>query len=607
VTRAVATSLKGAPFPTCQISPLVKPVHDRVVVEIGRGCSRGCRFCQAGFLYRPVRERSAQEVLDLIQKNLDFTGQDEAAFLSLSAGDHSQIGTMVQLFMDSHAESSVSLSLPSLRVKSLSEDLARQIKRVRKTGFTMAPEAGTDRLRAVINKDLTEADIFQAAEVAFGLGWKTLKLYFMAGLPTETEEDLVAIVRLTQRVKRLAKAKINLGLAHFTPKAHTPFQWHPGSDVVTIQKRLAVVREASRQPGLTVRFNDPGVSFIESVLSRGDRRLGRLILEVWRRGARFEAWNDHFQLGLWQGAMEDLGFDCSELIRPREVGEALPWDHLFCGVSQDYLIRELERALKAQTTDDCRQVGCQDCGACHDTAKIDLAVIGHATPDQRVSTAPSGPARKAKPAGAPIPEHRYLARFAKEWAMTFLGHLEMVEAFKRAFRRSGIDLAMSQGFHPHPKVSFLTALPLGVTSLDECLIFGLKSPVPTGEIESRLELPQGLKLSSVKALGQHTKPRALSSRWLIVSREPVFDRSPLSTETHLSYTDQKRGPRDFLLSDYVLEATHADPFRAILTIKIGLEGTPKPIETAKVLWSLNPSFRAELIKLSTILDTDLPA
>ncbi|MDR2388090.1 MAG: TIGR03960 family B12-binding radical SAM protein, partial [Deltaproteobacteria bacterium] len=241
VIRAVAGHLRGAPFPDCQISPLVKPVHDRVVVEIGRGCSRGCRFCQAGFLYRPVRERTASEVLELIQKNLDFTGQDEAAFLSLSAGDHSQIETMVKGFMDHHAQSSVALSLPSLRVKSLSDNLARQIKRVRKTGFTMAPEAGTARLRAVINKDLTEEDIFQAAEIAFGLGWKTLKLYFMVGLPTETEEDLRAIVSLSQKVKRWAKAKVNLGLAHFTPKAHTPFQWMPGSDIETIRGRLRVV------------------------------------------------------------------------------------------------------------------------------------------------------------------------------------------------------------------------------------------------------------------------------------------------------------------------------------------------------------------------------
>jgi radical SAM family uncharacterized protein/radical SAM-linked protein len=607
VTRAVAAGLKGAPFPVCQISPLVKPVHDRVVVEIGRGCSRGCRVCQAGFLYRPVRERDAGEVLDLIRRNLLSSGQDSAAFLSLSAGDHSQIGAMVEGFMDAHSAAAVSLSLPSLRVKSLSDGLARQIRRVRKTGFTLAPEAGTARLRAVINKDLTEDDIFQAAEVAFGLGWRTLKLYFMAGLPTETEEDLRAIASLGQRIKRLSRAKINLGLAHFTPKAHTPFQWQPGSGVEDIRRRLAIVREASRQPGLQVRFNDPGVSFVEGLLSRGDRRLGRLILEVQRRGARFEAWNDHFRLDLWHSSIDALGLDAAELLRARDTGEVLPWDHLFCGVSKDYLAGELDKALKAQTTADCRQAGCLGCGACHGQARIDLA-------------GPLPPAAKAPPAtgaaragprsapGRPLPEYRYLARFAKDGPMALLGHLEMVEAFKRAFRRAGLDLALSQGFHPLPKFSFLTALPLGVASLDECLIFSLSSHAPAAEVGPLIALPEGLRLAKVESLPPHgPKPRALAARWMVASPGPAFGGAPLPSATHLSYDDPKRGRRDFLLADHILEASSPDPFHAILTIRIGEHGTPKPIEAARTMWGLPAGLQASLVKLSTILDTDPPA
>jgi radical SAM family uncharacterized protein/radical SAM-linked protein len=618
VVRAVAPSLKGAPFPDCQISPLVKPVHDRVVVEIGRGCSRGCRFCQAGFLYRPVRERTAGEVLELIQKNLDFTGQDEAAFLSLSAGDHSQIEAMVEGFMDRHARSSVSLSLPSLRVKSLSKGLARQIKRVRKTGFTLAPEAGTERLRAVINKDLTEEDIFQAAKIAFDLGWNTLKLYFMAGLPTETDDDLRAIVNLSKQIKRLSKARINVGLAHFTPKAHTPFQWEPGSDVGTIKARLNLVREASRQPGLTVRFNDPGVSFVEGLLSRGDRRLGRLLLEVFRRGARFEAWNDHFKLDHWLGAMEDLGFDQGEFLRARDPDETLPWDHLDCGPDRDYLLAELAKAKAGQTTGDCRQIGCQGCGACQGPAKIDLAAALEPTPTQAGADEPlvpgtstggggtePGQTKTVVKKGPPDTEFRYLARFTKDGAMTLLGHLEMVESFKRSFRRAGLELTVSQGFHPHPKVSFLTALPLGVASLDECLIFSLKAFVPTEDLMSAISLPQGLAFQSLVPLPpEGPKPRALASRWLIESQDPVFLSPPLFSGARLSYTDPKRGPRDFPLDDYIWEASNPDPFRALLTIRIGLEGTPKPLETAKIVWSLEPTFKARLTKLATILDTD---
>jgi radical SAM-linked protein len=208
---------------------------------------------------------------------------------------------------------------------------------------------------------------------------------------------------------------------------------------------------------------------------------------------------------------------------------------------------------------------------------------------------------------APV-EYRYLARFAKEGPMTLLGHLEMVEAFKRSFRRSGFDLAMSQGFHPHPKVSFLTALPLGVTALDECLIFGLKKNVLASEIKSKLNLPQGLRLCSVNALGpQGAKPKALAAHWLVVSQKPVFNKPLLlSSEARLSYTDPKRGPRDFLLSDYILDVSCPDPYRALITIKIGQEGTPKPLEVVKIIWDLDPDFQASLIKLATILDTDPP-
>ena len=245
VFRAAAKSLSGAPFPPCQIVPLVKPVHDRVVVEIGRGCSRGCRFCQAGYIYRPVRERKAAEVMDLAAANLAATGHDQAAFLSLSAGDHTEAGMLVESFMDRFAASQVALSLPSLRVRSLSSHLAAQIRRVRKTGFTMAPEAGTDRLRAVINKDLTEADIFAAAENAFSLGWRSIKLYFMAGLPTETEDDLAAMVDLSRRLGRASKSRLNLGVAHFTPKAHTPFQWMAAGSLAAIEVRLAKVKSAA--------------------------------------------------------------------------------------------------------------------------------------------------------------------------------------------------------------------------------------------------------------------------------------------------------------------------------------------------------------------------
>ncbi|MDR1487232.1 MAG: TIGR03960 family B12-binding radical SAM protein [Deltaproteobacteria bacterium] len=677
VVRAVSAKLTETPFPSCQITPFIKPVHDRVVVEIGRGCSRGCRFCQAGFIYRPVRERPGKEVLELISQNLKATGQSEAALLSLSAGDHTQIEAIVTDFMDRYEPHSVSLSLPSLRVGSLSENLAKQIKRVRKTGFTIAPEAATERLRAVINKDLAEEDIFKAAKIAFSLGWRTLKLYFMCGLPTETRQDLEAIVTLTQKLKRLSRAKINLGLAHFTPKAHTPFQWHGASDVEQIRERLSIVRKAAASPGLAVRFNDPGASFVEALIARGDRRIGALIEQVHQRGARFEAWNEHFRLNYWLEAINDLELDLDELLRPKELDECLPWDHLFCGVDRRYLIKELSLALSAQPTSDCRKVGCLGCGACHDDAQVCLAAASSSdggltcqapSPDalsaesdspasadvgkkedidkpsenlasrpesetaeaetaktetaktetvktettktassrssfKRESIKPDFGEAKAKPKSPSPVETRYLARFSKQGRLALLGHLELVELFKRAFRRAQLDLVMSQGFHPQPKLSFLTALPVGVESLDECLLFSLPFSAESPEsICRKLSLPDGLRLTSVPielSIGQ--KPRAVAADWVVSSGSEVFQTPPLHLDAHLSYTDKKGSTKKFILKDFVRQASSIDRHKAHLTISIGESGTPKPLAVARTLWGLEPDFPLIATKTATIL------
>jgi radical SAM family uncharacterized protein/radical SAM-linked protein len=688
VVRAVAPRLAGAPFPTCQLVPFVKPVHDRVVVEIGRGCARGCRFCQAGFLYRPVRERPAGEILDLAARNLAFTGHDQAAFLSLSAGDHTQAGPLVEAFMDRFAGGQVALSLPSLRVRSLSDHLARQIRRVRKTGFTMAPEAGTARLRDVINKDLSEDDIFTAAEAAFSLGWRSIKLYFMAGLPTETEADLLAAADLARRLGRLAKARVNVGLAHFTPKAHTPFQWREAGSLAAITDRLSVVRSAAaRDRSLTVRYNDPGVSLVEGILARGDRRLGPLIAEVRRRGARLEAWNDHFRLDLWLSAISDLGYDLGELLRAREIGEVLPWSHLFCGVEPGYLAAELQKALAGQPTPDCRLAGCLGCGACHDGAKTDLADPGaldrlavsasardgaggdaagsdpaalrpdpteaaqRPEPIEAAPTAadggleqggpkPAGPGRGApgkagperdgpgragpgqagsgrdrRPARQPEdgrearpqgPVHRYLARFVKRGPAALLGHLEMVEVFKRAFRRAGLSLAASRGFHPQPRLSLLTALPLGLESLDECALFDLEGArVPPEAVAERLTLPEGLGLSSVRLLPPvGAKPKAVAVRYEIESADPVFGPPPLHPMPRLIYTGGKGGPKDFNLADHVREASPDGPGRLFLTLRLAPEGTPKPLLAVRALWGLPEDWTGAIRKIATILDID---
>ncbi len=609
VTRAVAPSLETAPFPLCQITPLIKPVHDRIVVEIGRGCSRGCRFCQAGYVYRPVRERRQDTVLDLARQNLTASGQDEVSFLSLSAGDHTEIDTMVSGFMDEYAARTVALSLPSLRVKSLSGHLARQIRRVRKTGFTLAPEAGTQRLRDVINKDLTDDDLFAAADRAFSLGWRTLKLYFMVGLPTETDDDLAGLAELARRLKKMGRAQINLGVAHFTPKAHTPFQWHPASGVAAISERLHKVRDLCRAPGLTPKWNEPGASWVESILARGDRRLGPVLERVYRAGARFEAWGDRFDAALWTEALAAEGLDQERLLNPFGPDDPRPYGHLFAGVTDDFLKGELAKAERGETTADCRWDRCLGCGACHDGAKIDLAGAGSARDNSAPASLDGADKRdhSAEPqqSATENPQFVLLVNFKKSGRAAFLGHLELVELFKRAFRRAGLELAMSQGFHPQPRLSFLTALPLGVESEDEYLRAVCPAALPAEEAAQRLaaQLPGDVVIKDARWLAAgRAKPRPQAVIWRVEAEGPIFRPGPpLHPEAVLRYTDERKGAREYPLADFVPEA-HATPDAVTLAITLGLHGTPKPAAAAAALWGLDPANLAlRVFKVKTVL------
>ncbi|MDR2725753.1 MAG: TIGR03960 family B12-binding radical SAM protein [Candidatus Adiutrix sp.] len=602
VTRALAPSLEAAPAPDCQITPLIKPVHDRVIVEISRGCGRGCRFCQAGYIYRPVRERRRGTILDLAEANLKSGGQSDLAFLSLSAGDHTEIDRLTTDFMDRHADRAVALSLPSLRVKSLSSQLAAQIRRVRKTGFTLAPEAGTQRLRNVINKDLTDEDLLEAADRAFALGWRTLKLYFMIGLPTETDEDLAGLADLVRRLRKLGRAQINLGVAHFTPKPHTPFQWTPAAPAALINERLLKVRDLARLPGLNVKWNSPGASWAEALLARGDRRLGQVLEKLHRAGARFEAWSDRFNPDLWAAALAPENQE--HLLHPFEPGAPLPYGHLSPGVTEDFLLSEWRRALAGQTTPDCRQAGCHGCGGCGPAA-LDLAANDPVSPapggTETVSVSPEVPAvRRPGPPGRPI-----LLNFRKEGRAAFLGHLELVEIFKRACRRAGIELALSAGFHPQPKISFLTALPLGVPSLDEYVKMEPARPLAAAELLARLAeaLPVDLPLREARILApEEGRIQPLAAVWLVESDSPIFTPGPpLHPAAVLSYTDKRGRLREYLMSDFVTEAEATDA-RVRLTIRIGRSGTPKPWAAAAALWGLSPqAHMVRLTKLETVL------
>lgn len=387
------------PLPVKPVVPFLNVVHDRGMVEIMRGCTRGCRFCQAGMIYRPVRERPLEEVLSAVDQLLANTGYEEIALVSLSSTDYTSIQHLVQELSRRYAKQRLAISLPSLRIDTFSVELAQMIQQTRKTGLTFAPEAGSERLRQVINKGVTEEDLLRTAEAAFSSGWLRIKLYFMIGLPTETMEDVLAIARLVKAVRDIGRrwrgnrAQVSVSVATFIPKAHTPFQWLPMEDAGEITARQEALRRALPSRGVDLSWSDPMTAWLEAVLSRGDRRLGKVILRAWQLGARFDAWAEAFQPKLWQQAFDEAGIDPAfYAMRQRAFDELLPWSHIHTGVSAAFLWEEYQRSLRGESSIDCRE-GCLDCGVrrafdlerCPDTAAMHTTreTATQATPDNK--------------------------------------------------------------------------------------------------------------------------------------------------------------------------------------------------------------------------------
>ncbi len=503
VRRRFLADLESAPYPTAPIVPFMNTVHDRVAMEIARGCTRGCRFCQAGYIYRPVRERSPGRVADLCGQSLAASGYEEVSLLSLSSGDYSAIEPLLRHLMAGQEAEKIAVSLPSLRVGSLTEEMMEQIRKVRKTGFTLAPEAGTERLRQVINKGIGEDDLLAATRSAFALGWRLIKLYFMIGLPSETAADLEGIVELAAAVKRTGKgtggADVNVSVSTFVPKSHTPFQWEAQIPLDETVRRQNELREALRRKKLRLKWHEAELSFLEGVFARGDRRLGAVLEKAVDLGCRFDGWRDHFNFTLWQEAFAACGIDPSWYLRQRAEEEILPWEMIDCGVSRDYLLAERRRSAAGAPTADCRG-GCTGCGVCDfDTLRMRLTGGGEL------------PLPERPPAAPPDEEQRYKVRLrlAKTGLARFTSHLEFMTVFHRAVRRAQIPVRFSAGFHPAPRISFPDALSTGVESEAEIIDLELSRPWTAQEVAEGLnrELPEGfLVLEAASAHWQTPSP-----------------------------------------------------------------------------------------------------
>jgi radical SAM family uncharacterized protein/radical SAM-linked protein len=468
VKRRFVSDLDSVPYPTEPVVPFLKTIHDRISMEIARGCTRGCRFCQAGYIYRPVRERSPEKVLEMIDRTLASTGYDEISLLSLSTGDYSCITPLIKELMARYAEQRIAVSFPSLRVGTLTRELIEEVKKVRKTGFTLAPEAASERLRCVINKEISEEELINSAREAYEAGWRLIKLYFMIGLPTETMEDVLGIADLSKKVKNMGKraggGEVNVAVSSFVPKAHTPFQWEPQMSFEEILEKQQLLRQELKKRKLNFKWQDAPLSVMEGVFARGDRRLGPVLIKARELGCRFDGWGEHFNFRMWQEAFQATGIDPLFYLRRRTPEEILPWRHLDYGVTRRFLRSELALSGAGQHTPDCRKGKCCACGVC-DFKRVRMRING---PADIVTT------NAAQLSDIPTPEateeaEKVRLRYSKRGEMSLLSHLEMLSLFTRAVGRARVPIRFSQGFHPHPKFSFATALSVGVESFAEYL------------------------------------------------------------------------------------------------------------------------------------------
>ncbi|MFH2093906.1 MAG: TIGR03960 family B12-binding radical SAM protein [Pseudomonadota bacterium] len=546
VKRAFLPELTKENFPVSPIIPFGKPIHDRLRLEIARGCSRGCRFCQAGMIYRPVRERSLQDLVQITKESIKATGYSDISLLSLSTGDYSNLPALMTQLMDLNQGHCNAISLPSVRAEKLTPELMNIIKKSRKTGFTIAPEAGSQRLRDIINKNLTEDSIRATVENAFQLGWKNIKLYFMMGLPFETSEDIDAIIKLSTHLAgsyARGNKNINVSTTSFIPKAHTPFQRVSQISLEETKEKLQYLKTHLTHKKVKLKWQDPNMSLVEGVWARGDRKLSKLLVAAFENGCRLDGWSDHFNFSLWQNAFDKAGIDPQfYTTRKRSDDEVLPWDHIDSGVSRAFMEKEFNRAENQSLTPDCRENDCTGCGVC-DFEKLKPVLndpieagspTGGQTDDQvdnRVGdqAVRSDGSQKGRLTDR-LPDDafkKFEISFSKLGRARLFGHLELNTIVMRAVRRAGLAVKYSQGFNPSMKLSFDTALPVGMESDHETLFIYLEKNMEPRKIISLLnpQLPEGIEITGCKAFNKVDPGPAENDRYVI-----KFTDNPITRE-----------------------------------------------------------------------------
>lgn len=544
VRRVFIETLEDAPYPQAPVVPLQDIVQNRLTVEVLRGCTQGCRFCQAGYLYRPIRERSIEKILTIADEGIRKSGWDEVGLVSLSTADYTQLEPLADVLNARFGRDQVGISLPSLRADSFGVGVADRVKETKKTGFTFAPEAGSERLRMAMNKIIRDEEFFQAARIAYERGWRLIKMYFMIGLPTETWEDVEGIVSFVHQVRDIGLShsrvnSVNASVGSFVPKSHTPLQWDGFEDPSSLREKLEYLKRRVTVKGSRLKWHHVEISHLEAIMSLGDRRLGRTIQRAFELGARFDGWTEHFNYKLWLRALEETGVDPAWYTQKKSFDDVLPWDHIDIGVLKKWLVRERQKTdaqvfeLGKSLVADCRHGDCTACGipgmpkdtmltAPIENAELErllekarsLAPRGERASSldvARKNAAGTGAAAVVEGAGVSWPVR---IQFEKSGPCRFISHLETMNVLARAFRMARIPLAHSQGHHPHPKIAFGPSLPVGIEGTAELFDAELLRPWSTQMTESlNAVLPRGLRIvaAEVRRVVPNVKKLSLSA------------------------------------------------------------------------------------------------
>jgi len=507
--------------------PNIQSVFDRWQVEVARGCPQSCRFCQATSLYFPYRYRTGQEVEHLAYTGLKQTGYEELAFIALSVGDYPYLEQSIRNLLPFLESRKISISLPSLRPETLSPEIVEDIVKIKKTGFTLVPEAGSERLRRVINKRITDEQLMTAAGYAFADGWRLLKLYFMIGLPTERQEDLEAIVDLISRLIESGKGRLKstpaiyLTLSSFIPKPHTPFQWLAMEEAASLQEKQYYLKSQLRRwKKIEIKESKVETSVLEAVFSRGDRKLGRVLAEAYQLGARFEGWSDQFNFNLWQQAFDRCQIDYNNYLQAIDPGALLPWEIVKTGVKKAHLWQEYQASLEARYTPVCQEKTCSECLGCYwpQFKPAETAIVGsESSLPPEVSLNRGG--EKEKGIEKTLLAYRYRATYAKRGLIRFISHNDLLNQIDRTFRRAEIKLAFSQGFHPKMLITYGPALPLGMEAKAEVLEFKAVEQLNPSELLDKIKAvtPEDLPFLSLKAWPSEARPLFQDIQGLVYS------------------------------------------------------------------------------------------